>query len=378
MDWVLIVSQLIGGLTLFMYGMQRMNKALKSLAGDQLKDLITAFSKTQLHGFLSGIIVSGILQSSTVVTVMLVSLVSTNVMTFSQSLGILLGTGIGSTFISQIVALKLTKYCLIILSLGYVFQFMLSQWPLRSFRVFSHMPQLIPFLPQQRQVKLMGLFLFGMGLLFFGMELMSDSVLPLRTYPPFLHLLTTIQAPLLGLLVSVVFTLLIQSSSASISVVIALAGQDLISIREAVIFVFGANIGTCGTALIAALGKHPAALRVALAHVFIKVIATLPFIPLLDWFVSLVLAVSPDDKSPEALARQIANAHTLFNVIAAVMFLPFIEAFARWMTRIVPDPPKDTLLPILLNSSSEAAGLPNLPPTSTVTPPQSESASSSS
>eukprot|EP01103_Thecamoeba_quadrilineata_P004960 TRINITY_DN14821_c0_g1_i1.p1 TRINITY_DN14821_c0_g1~~TRINITY_DN14821_c0_g1_i1.p1 ORF type:complete len:371 (+),score=50.20 TRINITY_DN14821_c0_g1_i1:47-1159(+) len=346
MDWTLILSQLFGGLTLFMYGMHRMNKALKTLAGDKLKDLITTFSLTHFRGFISGIIVSGILQSSTVVTVMLVSFVSTGVMTFSQSLGILLGTGIGSTFISQIVALRLTKYCLLILTIGYLLQFFVSQLQFKSYRIQSYVPRMIPMLPTQKRVHQLGQFLFGMGLLFFGMEIMSDSVLPLRSHPPFVNLLTSIRTPLLGLLVSIFFTLLIQSSSATISVVIALASQNLIDIDESIIFVLGANIGTCGTALLAALGKHPAAMRVALAHVITKILGTILLLPFLGWFKSSVLLVSPNDDTSESLARQIANAHTLFNLFTALLFLPFLDAFAGWMVRLVPEKNEYGLLPL--------------------------------
>jgi len=310
-DWQELLAGLLGGLALLLFGMQKMSESMKLLAGDSLKDVLGNLSKTTSRGFLTGLIVATIMQSSTVVTVMLVGFVSSNLLTFGDSIAILLGVQIGSTVVNQIVAFRITKYSLFMIAIGY------------------------PFFAFSKNVKVnyYGMFIFGCGIMFYGNELLSISMEPLKDYQPFIKLLASIDNPLLGLLVSTTVTLIIQASSATISITSALALQKLITLRAAVVFVLGANIGTVGTACISAIGKTRPAVRVAVAYLFLKVIGAFAILPFLDFFINLVLAVSPEN----SIARQIANSHTLYNIIVSFVFLPFTHQFAQWIMHIIPD-----------------------------------------
>eukprot|EP01102_Stenamoeba_stenopodia_P022486 TRINITY_DN9389_c0_g1_i1.p1 TRINITY_DN9389_c0_g1~~TRINITY_DN9389_c0_g1_i1.p1 ORF type:complete len:391 (+),score=84.02 TRINITY_DN9389_c0_g1_i1:92-1174(+) len=320
LEWFEVSSQLLGGLSLFLYGMKLMSRALKSVAGDRLKDVLSSLSRTKLRGFMTGLISSAIMQSSTVVTVMLVGFVASSFMSFQQTFGIILGAGIGSTVVSQIIALRVTKYCLLMVTIGFLMMMTFSQ----------------------KSVQRYGMFVFGMGLMFYGMEVMTDAMVPLREYKPFLRLLASMKNPVNGLLVSTFFTLIIQSSSATISIVIALAAQNMLTLESSIGLVLGANIGTCGTACLAAIGKPRPAIRVAFAHVFTKILCSVLLLPFVDAFVWLVQLISPSGF--EGLPRQIANAHTLFNVLVAIFFLPTAGLFVDWIARIIPDLAKEKSL----------------------------------
>ena len=196
----------------------------------------------------------------------------------------------------------------------------------------------------KKSVQRYGMFVFGMGLMFYGMEVMTDAMVPLREYKPFLRLLSSMKNPVNGLLVSTFFTLIIQSSSATISIVIALAAQNMLTLESSIGLVLGANIGTCGTACLAAIGKPRPAIRVAFAHVFTKILCSVLLLPFVDAFVWMVQLISPSGF--EGLPRQIANAHTLFNVLVALLFLPITSLCVEWIVRIIPDLAKEKTLKI--------------------------------
>jgi phosphate:Na+ symporter len=311
-EWFEVGSQLLGGLSLFLYGMKLMSRALKSMAGERLKEVIGALTRTKMRGFLTGLVSSAVMQSSTVVTVMLVGFVGSNFMSFQQSISIILGAGVGSTAVSQIIAMRITKYCFLMITVGFL---------------------LMMF--ETKKIQRYGSFIFGMGLMFYGMEVMTDAMLPLRGYAPFLNLLASMSNPLYGLFISTLFTLIIQSSSATISVIIALASQNMLTLRNSIALILGANIGTCGTACLAAIGKSRAAIRVAFAHVFTKLLGSVLVLPFIDIFVWFVELISPSGF--EALPRQIANAHTLFNLFVGLLFLPLLSTFVDWSIRWIPD-----------------------------------------
>jgi len=245
-------------------------------------------------------------------------------MSLPQAIGVILGADIGTTITAQIVAFKVEKYALILVAGGF----------------------LLVFAGTSQVLKHYGNLLMGLGLIFFGMGVMSDGMRPLRDYQPFIDLMQNVDNPLIGIMISTLFTALVQSSSATMGVVIALSMQGLISLEGGIALALGANIGTCATAGLAAIGKPREAVRVAVAHVAFKIVGVLLIVGLIPPFAELVRMISP--AAPELVGmerlaaetpRQIANAHTLFNVGIALGFLPFATLFARFCEWAVPDRP---------------------------------------
>lgn len=290
-----------------------------------MKRVLSALTQSRIMGLITGAFVTAVIQSSSVTTVMLVGFVTAGLMSLSQAIGVILGADIGTTITAQIVAFKVTKYALVLVSIGF----------------------LLIFAGKQERTKQYGHLIMGLGLIFFGMGMMSDAMRPLRTYDPFIELMQNVSNPLVGILVATLFTGLIQSSSATMGVVIALALQGLVSLEAGIALALGANIGTCVTAGLAAIGKPREAVRVAVAHVTFKIVGVLLILPFIPDFADLVRYISPAadpgvtglDKLAQESPRQIANAHTLFNVGIAFLFLPFAGLFARFCEWIVPDAP---------------------------------------
>ncbi len=309
-DWLSLVLGLGGGLALFLYGMDQMAGALRAVGGQRMKAILAALSDNRFVGVITGTVVTAVIQSSSVTTVMLVGFVSASLMTLPQALGVILGAGIGTTITAQLVAFKITKYALGVVALGF----------------------LVAVGGRRSAVKQYGLALLGLGLLFHGMHLMSDAMYPLRDFPPFVSAMGAMSHPVAGGLAGAAFTALVQSSSATMGVVIVLALQGAIDLEAGIALALGANIGTCITAALAAIGKPTEAVRVAVAHVLFKVLGVLMILPALPWFADVVRELSQG----EDVARQVANAHTLFNVAVAFGFLPFIGPMAKVLGRIVP------------------------------------------
>jgi len=324
-NWFFVVIGLLGGLSLFLYGMEKMSDALKNVAGEKMKDILAMLSNNRFMGLITGAGVTAVIQSSSVTTVMLVGFVSANLMSLSQTIGVILGADIGTTITAQIVAFKVTKYALLLLAVG-----------------FSML-----FISKKEKIQQYGYMVMGLGMIFFGMGVMSEAMHPLRTYQPFIDLMANMSNPLLGILVATIFTALVQSSSATMGVVIVLAMQGLITLEAGIALALGANIGTCVTAGLASIGKPREAVRVAASHVLFKVLGVLIMLPLIGPFAEFVVYISPSptegvtgiDAIASVLPRQVANAHTLFNVGIAILFLPFISQFARFIFRLVPDRP---------------------------------------
>jgi len=262
-----------------------------------------------------------VIQSSSATTVMLVSFVQAQLMTFVQSLGVILGADIGTTITAQLIAFKLTDYALLMIAIGFFLT------------MFSN----------KDSTKYIGEAILGFGLLFFGMKLMSDAMKPLRTFLPFINMLRGLENPMLALIVGTIFTALIQSSSAFTGIIIVLAQQGLLTLDAGIPLVMGANIGTCITAGLASIGTSREAKRVALAHVLFKVGGVALFILWIPVFADIIRWISPVSSGTglEKLAaetpRQIANAHTIFNVSLAFIFLPFTTFFANTIIKIYPE-----------------------------------------
>jgi phosphate:Na+ symporter len=323
--WFFLGIGLLGGLSLFLYGMERMSDALKNVAGEKMKDVLGMLSNNRIMGLITGAGVTAVIQSSSVTTVMLVGFVTAGLMSLSQTIGVILGADIGTTITAQIVAFKVTKYALLLLAVGFG----------------------MLFISEREKIQQYGYMVMGLGMIFFGMGVMNEAMEPLRTYQPFIDLMANMSNPILGILVAAFFTALIQSSSATMGVIIVLAMQGLITLKAGIALALGANIGTCVTAGLASLGKPREAVRVAMSHVLFKIIGVLIMLPLIGPFAKFVVAISPSptegltglEAAAAVLPRQVANAHTLFNVGIAVLFLPFITQYARFVFWLVPDKP---------------------------------------
>ena len=324
LDWTQMLIQLAGGLALFLFGMDQMGEALKVVAGDKMRQILGKLTTNRVMGLVTGTVVTAIIQSSSVTTVMLVGFVTANLMSLSQAIGVILGADIGTTITAQIVAFPIKKYALLLVAAGF----------------------LMTLTGKREDIRQYGILVMGLGLIFFGMAVMSGAMKPLRSYQPFIDLMQNVSNPLVGILVSTAFTALVQSSSATMGIVIVLASQGLISLEGGIALALGANIGTCATAGLAAIGKPREAVRVAVAHVTFKIVGVL----LIVWFIpslaDLVRSISPVseeltgmDRLAADTPRQVANAHTLFNVGIAFVFLPFAGVFARFCEWVVPDRP---------------------------------------
>ena len=324
-SWFFLVIGLLGGLSLFLFGMDKMSDALKNVAGEKMKDILGMLSSNRFMGMITGAIVTAVIQSSSVTTVMLVGFVTAGLMSLSQTIGVVMGSNIGTTITAQIVAFKVTKYALLLVAVGFG----------------------LLFISKKEKVQQYGYMIMGLGMIFFGMSVMSDAMRPLRSYQPFLDLMTQMSNPILGILVAALFTALVQSSSATTGVIIVLAMQGLISLKAGVALSFGANVGTCVTAILASIGKPREAVRVSVVHVLFNVMGVLVFLPFIGPFVELVVAISPAaaegltgmQAAATVLPRQIANAHTIFNISCALIFMPFVSIFARIVFRLVPNKP---------------------------------------
>ncbi len=326
LDYGIMLMGLAGGLALFLFGMRNLTDSLKTVAGDRMKHALDRFTKNRFTGALGGALVTAVIQSSSVTTVLVVGFVSAGLISLGQSVGVILGANIGSTVTAQIIAFKVTKYALAIIAAGFIIE-MTSKKP-----VFRHYGSMI----------------IGLGLLFLGMEYMSQATTPLRSYDPFLQLMRGMHSPLFGITVGTVFTALVQSSAATTGIVIVLAGQGLIPLESGIALVFGANIGTCVTALLSSIGKPTAALQTAFVHIFFNTLGVLLWVLFIPQFASFVIEISPASENLGGLAklaadapRQIANAHTLFNIGNTVLFIWFAPWIARLAERAIPQKPQD-------------------------------------
>ena len=314
-----ILIGLLGGLALFLFGMEQMTDALKIVAGNGMKNLLAKLTTNRFTSLGAGAMVTAIIQSSSVTTVLVVGFISAGLMSLEQSIGVIIGANIGTTITAQIIAFKVTHYALVLVIVGFG----------------------IGFFSKTNRVKQYGFMVMGLGLIFFGMNLMSEATHPLRSYPPFIELMQGMTNPFLAILISAIFTSVVQSSSATTGIIIVLAGQGLISLETGIALALGANLGTCVTAMLATIGQSREALQAALVHVIFNVGGILIWIGFIGQLAELVRLISPaptDLSEIEALAavapRQIANAHTLFNVINAFIFILLVKPLAnlvRWL-----------------------------------------------
>ena len=305
----LIATGLLGGMGMFLYGMEMMSDGMKMTAGNSMRMILEKLTSNKFLSVFVGAFVTMVIQSSSATTVMLVSFVNSGLLNFTQALGVILGSNIGSTVTAQIVAFKVTDYALILIAAG----------------------SLMSLFSKKETVKNLGYVILGFGLLFYGMKVMSDTMKPLRSDPTFNTILTSFENPFLGILAGAIFTALVQSSSATTGIVITLASGGSITLEAGIPLIFGANIGTCVTALLAGLNASRDAKRVAIGHVTFNVLGVLLFCFWIPTFSEMVAQTSSN------IPRQIANAHTFFNIFASIIFIPFTGYIAKTIIRYFPD-----------------------------------------
>ena len=311
MDITNILS-LLGGLALFLYGMQMMSGGLEAAAGNKMKQILEKLTANRFLAVAVGAAITAVIQSSSATTVMVVGFVNSGMMTLSQAVWIIMGANIGTTITGQLIALDVGMLAPLFAFIGV------------SMVVFLKAPKAHHY----------GEILAGLGVLFIGMGMMSDSMRPLREVPEFINLMTKFSNPVIGIGVGALFTAVIQSSSASVGILQSLAGNGLIGLGDAVFVLFGQNIGTCITAILAAIGTSKNAKRTTLIHLLFNVIGTTIFT-----IVCLVfpLTVLVESFTPGNAPAQIANMHTLFNIVTTLLLLPFGQYLAVLAEKILPD-----------------------------------------
>ena len=303
---------LLGGLALFLYGMQMMSTGLEAAAGNRMKQILEKLTANRFLGVAVGAGITAVIQSSSATTVMVVGFVNAGMMTLNQAVWIIMGANIGTTITGQLIALDVGAMAPLFAFIGVAMVVFLKK------AVFHHYGQIIA----------------GLGILFLGMDMMSSSMLPLRESEAFVGLMTRFSNPLLGILAGALFTAIIQSSSASVGILQALAGSGLIGLSSAVYVLFGQNIGTCITAVLASIGTSRNAKRTTIIHLLFNIIGTVLFTTICMLFPLTDLVESFTPSNP---AAQIANMHTLFNITTTILLLPLGNQLAAIATRILPE-----------------------------------------
>ena len=307
-----IAIGIMGGLGLFLYGMNLMGDGLQKSAGSKLKRIIELLTSNVIMGVLVGMVVTMVIQSSSATTVMVVGFVNAGIMSLTQAIGVIMGANIGTTITAQLVSLDVDFLAPVALGIGIVIY------------MFSNKPK----------HKNIAEILIGFGILFTGMDFMKEAVKPLAGYQGFTDMLLSFgHHPILGVLMGFAITAIVQSSSASMGMLIALASQGLIPITAALPILYGENIGTCVTSLISSIGASRNARRAAIMHLTFNVLGTMIFMFILSKpIVAIVTAIDPTDA-----ARQIANAHTLFNILNVIVLLPFNKLIVKLALKLVPE-----------------------------------------
>lgn len=310
------ILMLLGGLALFLYGMQMMSSGLEMAAGNKMKQILEKLTSNRFKGVVAGAAITAVIQSSSATTVMVVGFVNSGLMTLKQAVWVIMGANIGTTITGQLIALDIGMIAPLIAFLGVA---------------------AILFVKNEK-VKHISEIFAGLGVLFIGMDMMGSAMVPLQNSETFIHFMTTFRNPLVGILIGAVFTAIIQSSSASVGILQALAGTGMIPLSSAVYILFGQNIGTCITAVLASIGTKTNAKRTTVIHLMFNVIGTFIFtvICLITPFTVLMEHLTPGNS-----VAQIANVHTVFNIVTTLLLLPFGTYMARLAEKILPDKPSE-------------------------------------
>jgi phosphate:Na+ symporter len=311
-DFFTMAMGALAGLVLFIYGVTRLSEGLEEISTDRMKSLLSKFTTNRFAGVLTGAVATTLLESSSVTIIMVIAMVSAGVLTFVQSLGVVLGSNIGTAVGAQIIALDIKKYVPLLMLSGL----------------------LLLFLGKKQTLKNIGIILLGFGLMFYGLEAIDEAMKPFRNYQPFIDLMQTLAtSPLLGALVGAIFTIIIQSSSATVAIIVTLASSGLISLPAGIAIMLGAEVGTCADTLVATIGRGRPALRTGVFHLLFNVasaILGIIFAPLLVQFVEAI-------SGGAGVGRQVANAQILFNFIGVGVVILFLPMVARLLEKLIPD-----------------------------------------
>lgn len=325
-----VIFGLLGGLAVFIFGMNMMSECLQKAAGEKMKAILSLLTKNPVLGVLAGALTTAVLQSSSATTVMAIGFVSAGLMTLPQAISIILGANIGTTMTAQIIAFKISDYIYVFIFLGF----------------------LVSFIWKSEKVKNIGQTIFAFGLLFLGIETMGSVMKPLAGSPVFTDMIAKVaDIPVLGVLVGTLMTLVVQSSSATIAVLQNFASQagpdgatSIIGLAGAIPILLGDNIGTTITAILASIGQNKDAKRTAVAHCIFNLSGALLFIWFVKPYAHLIQRISPKGAEVDVIARQIANAHTGFNLTMTVLWIPLIAIMVKIVMMIVPDKKANTQL----------------------------------
>lgn len=306
-----IAIYLVGGLGMFLYGMNVMGDGLQKAAGEKLKKIIEMLTVNRVMGVFVGTLVTAIIQSSSATTVMTIGFVNAGIMSLKQAVGIIMGANIGTTVTAQLVSFNIEKYAPIAIGVGVFF------W----------------FFTKQKHIKNVSEILIGFGILFVGMTFMKDAAAPVSKMPEVREMMLYLSKnPVLGVIAGFLITGTIQSSSASIGILIVLASQGVLPIEAALPILYGDNIGTCVTSLLSTVGANRNAKRAAIMHLCFNILGTILFILILNKpIVAIVQQLDPTN-----VPRQIANSHTLFNIVNVIILLPFANYLVKLATKLVP------------------------------------------
>lgn len=316
------VFGLLGGLALFIFGMNMMSESLQKVAGDKMKKVLGVLTRNAVCGMLAGALVTAVLQSSSATTVLVIGFVSAGLMSLKQGISVIFGANIGTTMTAQLMAFKISDYIMPIVFIGF----------------------LIAFIAKKEKVKFVGQTIFAFGLLFVGIEMMGDVMKPLATSPVFINMMEKVShIPVLGVGVGLLMTLVVQSSSATIAVLQSFASQagpdgaSVIGLVGAIPILLGDNIGTTITAILASIGQSKDAKRCAIAHSVFNITGSFIFIWIIKPFVKFVEMISPKGNELDVISRQIANAHMSFNIINTLIWLPLLPVMVKIVMFIVRD-----------------------------------------
>ena len=320
-DYVKIVFGLMGGLALFLYGMNSMSDALQKTAGEKMKKILSFLTKNAVMGALAGALVTAVLQSSSATTVMVIGFVSAGLMSLPQAISVIFGANIGTTMTAQLIAFKISDYIYPIIFIGFMMNFACKK----------------------EKIKNIGMVIFSFGVLFEGIEIMGEVMKPLASSPIFIELMSkVVNVPILGVLVGMIMTVIVQSSSATIAVLQNFASQasadgvtSIIGLSGAIPILLGDNIGTTITAILASIGQSTNAKRTAIAHSIFNITGSILFLFFIPVLVKFVEFISPKGPEVEVISRQIANAHTTFNVVCTLIWLPLIPLMIKIVTFLV-------------------------------------------
>ena len=316
------VFGLLGGLALFIFGMNMMSESLQKVAGDKMKKVLGVLTRNAVCGMLAGALVTAVLQSSSATTVLVIGFVSAGLMSLKQGISVIFGANIGTTMTAQLMAFKISDYIMPIVFIGF----------------------LIAFIAKKEKIKFVGQTIFAFGLLFVGIEMMGDVMKPLATSPVFINMMEKVSnIPVLGVGVGMLMTLVVQSSSATIAVLQSFASQagpdgaSVIGLVGAIPILLGDNIGTTITAILASIGQSKDAKRCAIAHSVFNITGSFLFIWIIKPFVKFVEMISPKGNELDVISRQIANAHMSFNIINTLIWLPLLPVMVKIVMFIVKD-----------------------------------------